>query len=64
MNTALLIRFDDQALIKTARQTNFGLPAASSQSSNLRFERLRQKLIRETEQYLNNPGSQTWARAG
>jgi hypothetical protein len=64
MNTPLKIRFDDRTEIETTRRTNFGEPAPNQQSQTLRFERLRQKLIQETEWYLNNPDSQTWARAG
>jgi hypothetical protein len=64
MNATLQIRIDDRTVIETPRQTLFGVPAARPQNSTLRFERLRQKLIRETEQYLNNPGNETWTRAG
>jgi hypothetical protein len=64
MNATLKLRFDDRTEIETTRQTNFGDSAPGPQSKTLRFERLRQKLIQETEWYLNNPDSQTWARAG
>jgi hypothetical protein len=60
----LKIRYDDRTEIEATRRTNFGEPGPSQQSKTLRFERLRQKLIQETEWYLNNPDSQTWARAG
>jgi len=64
MNTTLKIRYDDRTEIEATRRTAFGEPAPSQQSKSLRVECLRQKLIQETEWYLNNPESQTWARAG
>jgi hypothetical protein len=64
MNATLQIRFDDRAVILTARRSHNDAAAATTPNNTLRFEQLRRKLIQETESYLNNPGSQTWARAG
>jgi len=64
MNATFQIRFEDRAAIVTTRPTNNAAATATPPSNTLRFERLRRKLIQETELYLNNPGSQGWARAG
>lgn len=60
MKTTLLIRVNEpqNATLSDARS----MPTMGHDTS--RYELLRMKLLRETEQYLNNPEAEAWERLG
>ena len=44
--------------------TNFTNCYTRAFQTKVQVEELRQKILRETEQYLNNPSADSWARLG